>query len=70
MPFSQLRKDSRFSPTSLETMRMAFEDACQQLKISADDPRSAKLANEIIARASAGERDQNQLTQQAIAAVS
>ena len=57
MPFTHLRGDSNFGPTLLEAMRKAFDDVCQQLEISADNPLASMIATNIISLAAGGERD-------------
>ena len=61
MPFTHLQGDSKFGPTLLEAMRKAYDVACVQLEIGADNPLATLVAAEIISRASAGERDPDML---------
>jgi hypothetical protein len=66
MPFTHLRGDSHFNPTLLEAMRKAFDDACGQLDIEADNPLASMVATDIISLAAGGERDADILAKRAI----
>jgi hypothetical protein len=50
-------------------MRIAYEDACTQLHVSAGQPLAAALAAKIISLASDGERDPEKLKLQALASI-
>lgn len=56
MPFRQIPA-GQFNLETMQRMQEAFDKACLQLHLSADDPRRSQLANEIIKLAVAGETD-------------
>ena len=58
MPF---RNVENIDDETRHGMMHAFEAACERLKLEEDDPLRAKLAAEIIALVSVGERDPGRL---------
>jgi hypothetical protein len=56
MPFSKLDPE-KFTLDAVKAMQAAFDEVCQRLSLTPEDPRRSKLATVIIELATDGEQD-------------
>ena len=68
MPISPFLGDQRFDPETVRAMGVAFERACQSLRLAEKtDPATKLVAERIITAAERGERDPDSLCAAALA---